>query len=52
MIIFTIIVAIVFLLGAFLLWAIYAYAELKGMEKALDEIEDMINEVQHESDDV
>ena len=45
MIIFTILIAIVFLIGALVLWAIYLYAELKGYEKALSEIEQMIDEV-------
>lgn len=48
MIIFTILISAVVLLGALLLWAIYLHAELKGYEKALDEVEQMIDEVQNE----
>ena len=44
MIIFTILIAIVFLLGALVLYCIYAYVELKGYERGLDEAEKIMTE--------
>lgn len=48
MIIFSILIAVVVLLGALMLWAIYLHAELKGYERGLDEAEEIMREVRNE----
>lgn len=44
MIIFTILIAVVFLLGALVLYSICAYVELKGYERGLEEAEEIIGD--------
>lgn len=48
MIIFTSIITGAFLLGALVLYASCSYAELKGYERGLDEVEEIMNEVRNE----
>lgn len=48
MIIFTFIIAAVFLLGALVLYTFCSYVELKGYERGLDEAEEIMNEVRNE----
>ena len=45
MIIFTIFVAIAFLIGALVLYTLCTYMELKGYERGLDEAEEIMTEV-------
>ena len=48
MIIFTIIVAIVFLIGALTLYAYASYIEHQGYMRGLDEAEEIMREVRNE----
>lgn len=45
MIIFTILIAVVVLLGALVMHVMLMHAELKGYERGLDEAEEIMNEV-------
>ena len=52
MIIWTIIISIVILLGALVMHASFSYVEHKGYMRGLDEAEEIMKEVRHESDNV
>lgn len=52
MIIFTIIISAAILLGALVMYASCSYAEHKGYMRGLDEAEEIVKEVRHESDNV
>lgn len=50
MIIFTLLISGAVLIGALTLYTICSYVELKGYERGLDEIEQMIDEVARNED--
>lgn len=49
MIIFTILVAVVFLLGALTIYAFGAYTETRGYMRGLEEAEDIIRECRNDN---